>query len=269
MVQHSSPVRSDKEDSAISCRVAGHFFGRVSAEQIFAFRHRPGRLPPGRTMSPAILRYSDEQTVVGLAGVLRVLEDMPVPAEELKKWGVLSGPSFFGRKALTQALERYEQEGAWGINPHLVPHHSLHGLSGTISLALGLHGLNLGVGGGPEPTAEALRVAASFLEAELAPGIWVVLSGTDPEFIPGIPNDTSKPTWLVVVLALVPDLSTESGLRIRVGPEIISLSDLQGANDSPLPSISLKELGARLESLTVGPARTWNSSKSEPTELAA
>ena len=37
-------------------------------------------------------------------------------------WGVIGAPRFMGRAAMAQALQKFDQEGAWGISPHLIPH---------------------------------------------------------------------------------------------------------------------------------------------------
>src|SRR5205823_2855913 len=97
-------------------------------------------------------------------------------------WGVLAAPRYLGRSAMAVALQRFAAEGAWGLSPHLIPHHSLHSVSGTISQALKINGPNIGVGGGPGSGAEAFLAATALLSAGQVPGVWVVLTGWDPEY---------------------------------------------------------------------------------------
>ncbi len=60
----------------------------------------------------------------------------------------MAASRYLGRANLAVALRSFMAEGVWGTSPHLIPHFALHSASGTISLALGSHGPNLGVGGG-------------------------------------------------------------------------------------------------------------------------
>ena len=66
----------------------------------------------------------------------------------LEHWGILAASRFLGRSSLVVALDRFRSEGVWGVSPHLIPHYALHSPAGTLSLALGVHGPNLGIGGG-------------------------------------------------------------------------------------------------------------------------
>ena len=75
-------------------------------------------------------------------------------------------------------------EGVWGTSPHLIPHFALHSASGTISLALGLHGPNLGVGGGLHAAAEGFPGGPDLAVAGVVPGVWLVLTGWSPELVP-------------------------------------------------------------------------------------
>ena len=92
-------------------------------------------------------------------------------------------------------------EGVWGTSPHLIPHFALHSASGTISLALGLHGPNLGVGGGLHAEAEGFLAALTWLAAGVVPGVWLVLSGWSPELVPD-PRGSAPPAGECRALAL-------------------------------------------------------------------
>jgi hypothetical protein len=127
------------------------------------------------------LKHADEQTVVGLAAVLQAMEAHGLHTNSLTEWGVLAAPRFLGRASLAAALQRFAVEGAWGVSPHLIPHRSMHAVSGTISQALGIHGPNFGVGGGTESASEMMLAAATMIAEDRLPGVWVILTGWDPE----------------------------------------------------------------------------------------
>ena len=151
----------------------------------------------------------------------RAMADHELNNHDFSQWGVIAAPRFLGRAALAVAFARFAAEGAWGISPHVIPHHSLHALSGTVSQALKIHGPNFGVGGGADSAAEALLAASALLADGEVPGLWVVLTGFEPEFVP---NDTtdSKPTstsvdCVAVALALMPDHGQQQRPFLSVG----------------------------------------------------
>jgi hypothetical protein len=118
---------------------------------------------------------------------------------------------------MTGALKRFAAEGAWGVSPHLIPHRSLHAISGTVSLALKMHGPNFGVGGGPRAAAEVLLSAAAMLTCRKLPGVWVVLTAQDPE---GPPDEAGRHApgtcFAALALALVPAQPGWPGIRLRL-----------------------------------------------------
>ena len=123
-------------------------------------------------------------------------------ATSFRDWGVVAAPRFLGQPAMAAALKRFQAEGAWGVSPHLIPHRSLHSISGTVSQALKIHGPNFGVGGGPGGPADALLAAAAMLEGQHLPGVWLVLR------LPWTPSrrrtkrDGRRPGGMCVGLAL-------------------------------------------------------------------
>jgi hypothetical protein len=161
--------------------LAGSGILRAAPDQIPALRQAP--VPgPGTTLPPGFLKHADDQTVVGIGAVFRALHDSSaLAARQLTDWGVVAGSRFLGRATLALALQRFALEGAWGVSPHLIPHRSLHSISGTVSQALGIHGPNFGAGGGPTCASEAILAAAALLSEGRVPGVWVVLTGWDPE----------------------------------------------------------------------------------------
>ena len=105
------------------------------------------------------------------------------------------------------------------MSPHLIPHRSLHSLSGTVSQALKVHGPNFGSGGGPHGAADALLTAAALLNGSRLPGVWVVLTGWDPEPATDAAGQVLSQENLcnAVALALVPTLSA-TRITLRVVP---------------------------------------------------
>jgi hypothetical protein len=170
----------------VSCAVAAYATHRAAADALPLLRQTPCPLT-GEPLAPAFYKHADDQTVVALAAVFDAIRNHGLDARTFHDWGVLAAPRFLGRAALATALNRFALEGAWGISPHLIPHRSLHSISGTISQALKIKGPNFGVGGGPHAADEAILVAGGMVSDEQLPGVWLVMTGYNPELVPGDP----------------------------------------------------------------------------------
>jgi hypothetical protein len=206
---------------AVCCGVAAYATRAATAEMLPALRQRPG--PAAEAFPGSFLKHADDQTVVGLAAVLEAIQRHGLGATSFDDWGVIAAPRFLGRAALAVALGRFALEGAWGISPHLIPHRSLHSISGTVSQALKIHGPNFGVGGGPDAAGELLVVAGGMLADERLPGVWVVMTGYDPELAPADPAQAQPsaaapppPPAQAVALALVRERTTVAQARLRI-----------------------------------------------------
>jgi hypothetical protein len=230
----------------VRLNVAGWAACRFHIDQLPNLRQQPGPVQ-GSPLSASFLKHTDEQTVAGLAAVLQAIDEHQLKDIDFSRWGVVAAPRFLGRTALALALARFTAEGAWGVSPHLIPHRSLHSISGTISQALKIHGPNYGVGGGSDGAAEALLAGSALLEDSELPGLWVVLTGFDPELVPADPGETrsvqTNTDCLAVALALVPAKPQETGTVLTVA----------GANSGPqdnrsLPSFSLESFFKTLSS---------------------
>ena len=198
---------------AVECDVVAQATFFASQGEIPALRKAPGLLGDA-AMSPGLLRHSDEQTVVGLAALLRAVQDQGLDPGGFGEWAVLAAPRFLGREAFEKAFPLYQNEGAWGVSPHLIPAHSLHSPSGTFSQVLKAHGPNLGIGGTPGGEVEALLLAATLLAEGMIPGVWVILSGQDPAVVDG------PPAFEALALALTatsPNQPERPRLRIEPG----------------------------------------------------
>jgi hypothetical protein len=202
---------------------------RVALESLPDLRRHPGPVC-GEPLPPSFLKHADEQTVAGLAAVYKAIQVAGLQTTRFHDWGVVAAPRFLGRPAMAAALQRFQAEGAWGVSPHLIPHRSLHAVSGTISQALKIHGPNFGVGGGPGGPAEALVTAAAMLEGQKLPGVWVVLTCLDPERGPDEMGRPATGTLCIgLALALAPLRADGSRIRLRVVCGTL-------ARESPQPS---------------------------------
>ncbi|GBD36804.1 hypothetical protein HRbin36_01932 [bacterium HR36] len=135
------------------------------------------RLQDGQALPHAFVRHAEDQTIAALAVALQTLRSLPEPLPQADRWGVLAAPEYFGREATFGSLRRYSQEGPSAISPHLIPNHCLHSLAGSLSVLLGCHGPNYGVGGGPNQFAELLWAGLCETAQGPAPGYWLVATG--------------------------------------------------------------------------------------------
>lgn len=201
---------------AVCCDVTADAVVRVGSESVPELRRNPGCVH-GEPLPASFLKHADEQTVAGLAAVFKAIQNTGLQATSFTDWGVLAAPRFLGRPAMAAALQRFRAEGAWGVSPHLIPHRSLHSISGTVSQALKIHGPNFGVGGGPGGAAEAVLAATALLEGKKLPGVWLVLTCLHPEYAPDDAGQAAPGTECVgLALALTPARSGSSRVRLRV-----------------------------------------------------
>jgi hypothetical protein len=108
----------------------------------------------------------------------RLPEPMP-----LDRCGVVAAPCQAGRITTARSLAELRVGGAVTVSPHIVPQCSLHSVAGAVSVALGMHGPHLGVGGGPDALAEGLLAAATLLNHgdPECPAAWLVATEWDEE----------------------------------------------------------------------------------------
>jgi hypothetical protein len=195
----------------------------------------------GFPLPTSTLKHLDEQTIAGLASVCRAIRECDLDPHGFSDWGVLAAPHLLGQSVMVASLVRFRDEGAWGVSPHVIPHHSLHSISGTVSQVLKVHGPNLGVGGGSGGPGEAFVAAASWLGRRRVPGVWIVVTSLDPVSTlceDGRPQPGTDCVGLA--LALTPAQSDAVGLRFNVLP-----GDDARRTDRP---VDIHRLTAALES---------------------
>jgi hypothetical protein len=128
-------------------------------------------------------------------------------------------------------------------------------VSSAISVGLGMHGPNFGIGSGPESLAEGLTVALSFLDGFTVPGLWLVLTQWDTEPIPdGEGGSHSDSLCRAVALALVPGTTAGATLRLSLWRP---LRPLDVPESDPLTAAAerrsaLTELTGALSALSAG-----------------
>jgi hypothetical protein len=230
-VKPINPQSLSSRGCAVRSHVAGWAAYRFSAAELPSLRQKPG-LFLGAPLPPSSLKHSDEQTIAGLVAVSRAIDKHGLNHVDFRSWGVIAAPRYLGRATLAVALARFATEGAWGISPHLIPHRSLHSPSGTISQVLKINGPNYGVGGGADGAAEALVTASAMLADGEVPGLWLVLTGFDPELVPTNPGAEEAPLpssdCIAVALALVAAEKQDMGLCLSVGAGDTGPQDVEG-----------------------------------------
>ena len=101
----------------------------------------------------------------------------PEPRPSFAGYGVVAAACQSGRIATAQSLAMLRTSGGVAVSPHIVPQCSLHSVAGAVSVALGMHGPNIGASGGQHAVSEGLFTSLSLLAADASlPGIWLVIS---------------------------------------------------------------------------------------------
>jgi len=200
----------------VGCDLVARAGLSAAADEIPALRKAPGSLG-GVAVGSKVLTHADEQTVVGLAAVLRAVGSGGLDPAGFAAWGVVAAPRFPGRRAFDAAFPQFLAEGPWGVSPLLISSHSLHSVSGVVSQVLKAHGPNLGVGGAPGGEEQALLAAAAMLAEGTVPGVWVVSTGWDPGW-DGAEDGGSAGVCEALALALTAPRPGWTGPRLVVAP---------------------------------------------------
>ncbi|MCS7045506.1 MAG: hypothetical protein NZO58_04030 [Gemmataceae bacterium] len=199
----------------MSCAIAAADVVQADAARLAQWRSNPGMKLPG-----GALRHVDDQAVAALAAVLQAERRAGPDFVRDPCWGVVAAPRYFGRAGLIQAFRRYAVDGAWGIAPHLVPQMSQHAAAGVVSQWLGLRGPSLGVGGGDGGVLEGCRTAATLVQSENVPGVWLIATRWQPE--PRY-DDQGRPSSDAVCWAAA--LAVVSAPAVGAGPRLVVEAD--------------------------------------------
>jgi hypothetical protein len=195
---------SSRPAAPAGCRVAGHGLVECRASALGDLRSRAA--PAGAPAIPnRFLRHADEHTVVGLHAVLAALAAGP-SQPDLSRHAVVAAPCQSGRLAAARTLAQLQAGGAVTVSPHVVPQCSLHSVAGAVSVALGMHGPHLGVGGGPDALAEGLLAATTLLlhgDPECT-AAWLVATDWDEEpALDPVGNPQGDPVCRALAVQLV------------------------------------------------------------------
>lgn len=214
---------SNAEATSAACGVASHALVEATLAEIPGLRD--AAVPEGvPALPPRFLRHCDEQTVVGMRAVLAAIAAFPEPRPSFAGYGVVAAPCQAGRIATAQSLAMLRTSGGVAVSPHIVPQCSLHSLAGAVSVALGMHGPNIGASGGQHAVSEGLFTSLSLLAADASlPGIWLVVSGWSEE--PSL-DASGKPVCSTpqharsgpICRALAVALTAESSAAADMGP---------------------------------------------------
>jgi hypothetical protein len=208
--------------AVIRCRIAAHAAVRAAPNALAQWRRQPPPLT-GQPLPTSFFRHSDDQTVATVAVVHAALVRQGWLGHSFADWGAIAAPNFFGRSGTAHSVPRYVKEGAWGVSPHVIPHQSLHAVSGTISQLLKMHGPNFGISGGPRACNDAFLIAGAMLAEGCVSGLWLLLSGHEREWVPvedGQVSDSPPPLCEAVALALTPAADADDGLFLRIGSDV-------------------------------------------------
>jgi hypothetical protein len=157
------------------------------------------------------LKHADEQTVLAVAAIDRAVQALHLPREHFADWSIVAAPRCIGRLSGAYALDRFAKSGAPGISPHLIPQHSLHSVSGAMSILLGSRQPNFGVGGSGDSLAEGLFASLTIPGAQ-PPGVWFIATGWEPEpELDERANIVNEPCCCAIVLALQRAASNSRG----------------------------------------------------------
>jgi hypothetical protein len=150
------------------------------------------------------LKHADEQTVLAVAALDHAIQSAGRSAGEYCQWAIVAAPRFIGRVNGCVTLGRYSAGGGPAVSPHLISQHSLHSISGALSILLSSRQPNFGVGGTGNSLVEGLLTALTFSGPQNS-GAWIVATGWDPEpQLDDAGNCCNAPVCHAVALALRP-----------------------------------------------------------------
>lgn len=233
-------------------RISEWGYARIPLAELAPLRRRIPTWAPADTPNH-FFKYSDEQTVLAVQAIDSLVARSGVPPLPRP---VIAAPQLFGRLGGSASLHKFRTGGGSAVSPHTIPQHSLHSVAGAISILLGSHAANVGVGGGPHAIAEGMLAAATLFSLETS-GVWLVCTGFDPEPLPGDIASASQAIGYAAVLALEKAsgaAGSESGrLRLLANPEPGKIAAAGGAT---LPALVAALADA--ETNITGTALTWN-----------
>jgi len=239
----STPSRSTELEMGI----AAWGYSRLSLAEINGLRRRLPRWAVEGT-SGHFFKYSDEQTILAVQALDHAIERHGIDVRKQENFAVIAAPRFVGRASAAVTFQRFLRDGASGVSPHIIPQHSLHSVSGAISVLLGCHGPNVGVGGGPKALDDAFLAAATLFEQDAGAGVWLTCTAWDPEpVVDRQGNCTNEPLCHAFALAVGScNMQSRPGtIRLRFPSATALTNDQSTANsvaDKAMPEIRVAEI---------------------------
>ena len=196
------------------------------------------------------LKHADEQTIVAVAAVDRAIRGASLDMGKLRDWSIVAAPRFIGRLAGVTTLQRFSRGGGPAISPHVIPQHSLHSVSGALSILLASRRPNLGVGGGADSLAEGLLAAVTLPRSEAQAGMWLIATAWDPEPVIDLQgNCLNVPVCYAAALALQSAVGGSSLGSLHL--ETLGSRSAAGAREKTSP-VGVPQLCRSLDSLSTG-----------------
>ena len=200
---------------SLECAVTTYATARIALHEIQPLRKQSETLLGN--LGNSVLRHSDEQTLTAMVAVQDAIGHFDSPPEHFHDWGVVFSSRYLGRTVFVQSLNKFALDGPWTVSVQVVPNRSLHSPASMLGLALGCHGPCVGVGGGFDGETDAWMTAASLLDQQSLPGIWLVFSGWDPdEQIDTEGTPLAETTCTALVLALQPPTNVTGCARLKI-----------------------------------------------------
>ena len=266
---HGSIPKAEAVSAA--CGVASHALVEATLAEIPGLREQP--VPEGvSALPPRFLRHCDEQTVVGMRAVLAAIAAHPEPRPSFTGYGVVAAACQSGRIATAQSLAMLRTAGGVAVSPHIVPQCSLHSVAGAVSVALGMHGPNIGASGGQHAVSEGLftsisMLAASAVTGESLPGIWLVVSSWTqepsldaagkPDCSP-LQDGRSGPICRALAVALTADADTVADKGISRRLTLHMPAAIRVARPTAENRLAADEILDFARGLAAGPAASWS-----------
>jgi hypothetical protein len=213
-----SLVGSHENSADLAVNIAGWGYAHLRGAEFAALRRSlPAWAVEGTPLH--FFKHADEQTMLAVHAVDNAIQRHGFEPRAHEAFGVIAAPRFLGRTAAAAVIRRYLRDGAQGVTPHIISQHSLHSVSGAISVLLGCKGPNLGVGGGPRALDDALLTQLSLFSSANIPGVWLVGSAWDPEPIidreGNCLNDPECFAFALAVQTTAANQPSQGSLRLR------------------------------------------------------
>jgi hypothetical protein len=229
-----------------SVGIAAWGVARLSLAEIAGLRRElPAWSAPD--LSGHFFKNADEQTIVAVRAVSQAIERHGLDVAEQRAWGVIGCPRFMGRMASAATIARFVKGGVRAMSPHIIPQHSLHSISGALSILLGTHGPNVGVGGGPRAWEDGLLAGLAMFSRGNVAGCWLVATDWSPEPLPDAQGIASPDAVCsAVALALRPAAAHAPCGRLQLGSALAVIADgpLPRATGTPVSDLVSHVAGA-------------------------